>query len=228
MGNYVFRLRWTRCTDGAEFVQHERKKGGVIRYRSSQRETYRRRLEDVSDPIVVEFLNTEPDDRGVGLPELLSFIDQYGFLHGHGEQADVSELLSDRAKFREILTAYTERDIIEAATQFDAASGRMTEDLAALTDDERPDAFRDMDRRASISGIKPDIHFHNNRPVLMLPIETLYGFMLMETGLIITGGAQVLRCEHCGAIFVTGAGTGRRNTARYCANRCRVAAQRAK
>jgi hypothetical protein len=77
-----------------------------------------------------------------------------------------------------------------------------------------------------VSGLRPDIQLRDGAPVLTLPISTLYGFMLMETALVITGGAQVMRCDNCSIIFVTGQGTGRRNTAKYCSNRCRVAAQR--
>jgi hypothetical protein len=37
-------------------------------------------------------------------------------------------------------------------------------------------------------------------------------------------GAQLFRCERCGTPFTVGTGTGRRNTAKYCSNACKVGA----
>jgi hypothetical protein len=79
-----------------------------------------------------------------------------------------------------------------------------------------------------VSNLYPDIEFRDGKPALTLPISTLYGFMLMETALVITGGSQVMRCAECGTVFITGSGTGRRGTSLYCSNRCRVAAQRSR
>ena len=93
---------------------------------------------------------------------------------------------------------------------------------------EAVELFREHPVQGPLTGISPDIEFRTGKPTLTLPINSPYGFMLMETALVITGGSQVTRCSKCGTIIVTGSGTGRRGTSRYCSNRCRVAAQRSR
>lgn len=219
MSNYVLTLQWTRCPDGAEFIPATKKKVGLVRYRSDRREPYNRRLEEASDLIVTDFLNAG-DMAG---PNLIRFVDQHGFPYeATPGSVELPELLQARAELGEIWNAYGAGDLDEAVTRFRDAAGQVIKWQTATGD---PRSYQAKNLSA-VSGIQPDMRFHDGRPVLALPISTLYGFMLMETGLVITGGSQVMRCEHCGAIFVTGTGTGRRNTSRYCSNRCRVAAQR--
>jgi hypothetical protein len=94
--------------------------------------------------------------------------------------------------------------------------------------DEAVELFRQHPVQGPLTGVSPDIEFRDGKPTLMFPVNSPYGFMLMETALVITGGSQVMRCSQCGTILVTGSGTGRRGTSRYCSNRCRVAAQRSR
>jgi hypothetical protein len=42
------------------------------------------------------------------------------------------------------------------------------------------------------------------------------------------GAARLFRCQHCNEPFTVGIGTGRRSTAKYCSNRCKVAAFKAR
>ncbi|AWM23719.1 hypothetical protein AOX55_0000439 [Sinorhizobium fredii CCBAU 25509] len=62
----------------------------------------------------------------------------------------------------------------------------------------------------------------------VLKADTLYDFMVMEVAAIHEAGAAAASCEHCGKIFLTGPLTGRRSHAKYCSDRCRVAAMRAR
>ena len=39
---------------------------------------------------------------------------------------------------------------------------------------------------------------------------------------------ELISCEHCKSPYVVGTGTGRRNTAKYCSRKCKVAAFRAR
>jgi hypothetical protein len=50
--------------------------------------------------------------------------------------------------------------------------------------------------------------------------------MWLQLGLHAASEAKLLRCERCGMPFRAGAGTGRRDTAKYCSNACKVAAFR--
>lgn len=41
-------------------------------------------------------------------------------------------------------------------------------------------------------------------------------------------GQERQRCEHCGKGFITGTGTGRRSSSKYCSKACKIAAFRAR
>ena len=51
-------------------------------------------------------------------------------------------------------------------------------------------------------------------------------FMHVEIAMLAASGARLANCENCGDVFLTGSLTGRRSTARYCRDRCRVNAHR--
>ena len=61
-----------------------------------------------------------------------------------------------------------------------------------------------------------------------LTSRSLYGFMCLEAGMIMTGGPRVEGCANCGTLFMAGTQTGRRSRASvaFCSNKCRVAYQR--
>jgi hypothetical protein len=61
---------------------------------------------------------------------------------------------------------------------------------------------------------------------LVLEPNSLLGLMAMEIALAHQAGAAVTSCEQCEKVFLTGPLTGRRSHARYCSDRCRVAAMR--
>ena len=67
-----------------------------------------------------------------------------------------------------------------------------------------------------------------SRPVLSLAASNLYAFMALELASIMTGGAAVATCLHCGSLFVAGSAEGKPRGAMYCSNKCRVAHQRAR
>jgi hypothetical protein len=48
--------------------------------------------------------------------------------------------------------------------------------------------------------------------------------MWLQFALHVSSGIGLIRCERCSNPFVVGAGTGRRNTSKYCSNACKVAA----
>lgn len=61
---------------------------------------------------------------------------------------------------------------------------------------------------------------------LVLEADTLFDFIVLEVAAIHDAGAVATSCEHCRKIFLTGPLTGRRSRAKYCSDRCRVAAMR--
>lgn len=63
---------------------------------------------------------------------------------------------------------------------------------------------------------------------LVLEAATLHDFLILEFAAIHEVGAVATSCEHCDRVFLTGPLTGRRSHAKYCSDRCRVAAMRAR
>jgi hypothetical protein len=63
---------------------------------------------------------------------------------------------------------------------------------------------------------------------LVLRAQSLFAFMFMEVAIVALIGARLAACRHCGAALITGPLTGRRSHAKFCADRCRVAAMRAR
>ncbi len=225
-----------RPTDGVS-------EGPAIRYRSPKREQYRRRLEAPDDLIVTAFLNAcaptvlREDAAGEWLDgsAIIEFVNRYGFL---GVSSIPAEQVLPAWKLKEfaekgggpnekIFTYADSQDRISLGILSGVGSelGEIWDAYAAGSLGSAVNLFRSA-QDADVAALMPDMNLRGDRPVLSLQAGTLYGFMLMETALVVTGGAQIARCQNCQNIFATGSGTGRRNTAKYCSNRCRVAAQR--
>jgi hypothetical protein len=64
-----------------------------------------------------------------------------------------------------------------------------------------------------------------NIAVVFVP-SSLIQFLWLQLALHAASNAKLLRCEHCGIPFRVGTGTGRRDTAKFCSNACKVAAFR--
>ena len=215
--NYVLTFHGERCPDGAEIIPAEmvglgdalrsgRRPGTFgerIRYRSNERVHYSRRLEAPDDPLVLEFINTL--DRPA--MALVDFVSAHGLIFEKNlrnpDELETNYITRIRSHLATALRTYEGGDLSTARSWFRRLA------------------------KIQLASLRPDIVMRDGGLALTLPIDTLFGFMLMETALIMTGGSQVMRCAHCGTIFISGSGTGRRNTALYCTNRCRVAAQRA-
>jgi hypothetical protein len=79
----------------------------------------------------------------------------------------------------------------------------------------------------SYSLAKGAIRLHRNSngaiSIALLP-ENLIQAMWIQLALHIASGTRLLQCEHCSTPFIVGTGTGRRNTAKYCSNACKLAA----
>lgn len=76
--------------------------------------------------------------------------------------------------------------------------------------------------------LRPTFDFSGpgKKPVITLHPKLLWHFMAMEIATAASHGAEISQCENCGKFFLTGPLTGRRSHAKYCSDRCRVAAMR--
>lgn len=199
-----------RCPDGVELVD------GVYRWRTERSETERITLRGLEDPVVIAFVNAT-DDASRQL-----FFSRFGLLKPtkwwherlakqfiyHGPTGLIQDdILEDQSRFQKLL----EQAGGEAPT---AAMTRINRAL---------ETFDDFKLRATFPLTGTD-----GAPRLVLKSESLIGFMLMETAMVATHGACLAACEQCDSQFLTGPLTGRRSHARFCSNKCRVAAMRAR
>jgi hypothetical protein len=204
-----------RCPDGVELVD-----GAFYRGRTDRSEPERITLTNLEDPVVVAFVNATDDARRK------LFFGRFGFLNatrgwhdrlakyfiynpgvGTGPLTYQDDILEDQSRFRELLQQAGGDDPTAAMTKINRAL----------------ETFDDFKLRATFPLAGPD-----GTPRLVLKSESLIGFMLMETAMVATQGARLAECEHCGTLFLTGPMTGRRSHARFCSNKCRVAAMRAR
>jgi hypothetical protein len=174
----------------------------VFRPRTDRREVQTMRLSNLENPIVIAFVNaTDDEDR-------LQFFDQYGFLGRPMEIMRRDSLLGFQAHLRQTLQRF--------GSGADPAST-----MAGIN--------QGIAERREFN---PQLTFHlagpRGTPRLLLKSETLYAFMIMEMAMVVAHGVRVTECEKCSEIFLTGALTWRRAHARFCSDRCRVAAMRAR
>jgi hypothetical protein len=200
-----------RCPDGVELVD-----GAFYRGRTDRSEPERITLTNLEDPVVIAFVNATDD------AQRQLFFGRFGLLsptkwwHGrldkqfwlHGPTGLIrDDILNDQSRFRELLQQAGGDDPTAAMTRINRAL----------------ETFDDFKLRATFPLAGPQ-----GTPRLVLKSESLIGFMLMETAMVATQGARLGECEQCGTLFLTGPMTGRRSHARFCSNKCRVAAMRAR
>ena len=226
-----------RCPDGVELVDLPHKTYEVTRgprvlvsrvrgtakgyrYRTDRRQTEQKMIENLEDPVVVAFVNATADRQrlpffgryglGTKADQRLWNRDDNGDPRDFKEQAlDYDRLLQTRLRFQKMLEDATGEDQVAAMTAINAAMGL---------------------KATSYNSLKPEFHLAGPRgaPRMLLKSETLTCFMLMELAMIITHGVRSTKCEQCGVIVLTGQLTGRRSSVRFCSDKCRVAANRAR
>jgi hypothetical protein len=76
--------------------------------------------------------------------------------------------------------------------------------------------------------LQPLLEHRDGAMRFSLQAPHLAGFMAVEVAAAVEAGARSKRCERCHKLFLYGPLTGRRSHAKYCADRCRVAAMRAR
>jgi hypothetical protein len=132
--------------------------------------------------------------------ELVQFFSQFGFLDPYIDEIPRKDVLNIQRHLRK-LTHMAGSDQAKEAAQ----------------------AFNKM---MAHTGAEPSVEPSMDGRRLALKVGSLYGLMRMELGMITEKDARLMQCEHCTMPFLVGATTGRRTHARYCSDRCRVAAMR--
>jgi hypothetical protein len=214
-------LETKRCPDGVDL---ERGNGEVtdlqhgttfdefrerFRARSDRRQPIRLEFQNLENPVVVEFVNAREDS------ELAKFFSGFGWLSS-GEDGYYGPGYGPDPLLEFVLTAQKE----------------FRNWLGSLGGSSALDALRTISSSYGYGGIELEPEFdlsgEGGTPRMLLKCSNLANFMKMEIAMAAMHGAKLATCEHCGAVFLTGPLTGRRSHAKYCSDRCRVAAMRAR
>jgi hypothetical protein len=217
--NWLF-LEAERCPDGVELerrnvelydYQHGTTSNGPqarFRTRSDRRQPIRLEFQNLQNPVVVEFVNAREDS------ELAKFFSQFGWLSSEEEEQR---------------SEYAYGPLLEFAL---TSQKEFRNWLGSLGNSSALDALRAISSSYGYGGIQLEPEFdlsgEGGTPRMLLKCSNLANFMKMEIAMAAMHGAKLATCERCGAVFLTGPLTGRRSHAKYCSDRCRVAAMRAR
>ena len=186
-----------------------------FRARSARRQPIRLEFQNLENPVVVEFVNAREDS------ELAQFFSKFGWdssdgLGHQGWLSGSSGVSNYGPRLEFVLTSQKE----------------FRNWLGSLGGASALDALRAISSSYGYAGIQLEPEFdlsgEGGTPRMLLKCSSLTNFMKMETAMAAMHGAKLATCERCGAVFLTGPLTGRRSHAKYCSDRCRVAAMRAR
>ena len=210
---YGLFLESQRCPDGVQLahppaIYDGAEPGLRFRSRTNRQEPFRREFENLEDPIVVEFVNAREDT------DRIKFFSKYGLLFVEKFTHPAAKNFGSDYEF----VIASQKELRDSLTK---ATGPQVDALQAINSS--------LGRYGPIN-LQPtfDLGGAAGAPRMVLKFSDLMQFMAMEIAMVAMQGAKLGTCEHCGAVFLTGPLTGRRSHAKYCSDRCRVAAMRAR
>jgi hypothetical protein len=209
-------LQSDRCPDGIELVPIEsgfsansRTNELCFLSRTDRREPLRLEIQDLTDPVVIQFINAGTDDARI------KFFTRFGPLFYEPPAV---------GRGGGVLKGTGRESIVDWQKEFRGA-------LEAVSGSNPVDALHAINERFEyLIKLRPvfDLAGEGGRPRMVLQCSDLWSFMCMEIAMVALQGAKLATCEHCHDVFLTGSLTGRRSHAKYCSARCRVAAMRAR
>ena len=175
----------------------------------------RHELNDLSDPIAVQFVNAKSDGA------LKHFLSSYGLPGSFEPPIRYADVLSDLPSEK--------RPIPVDRISQKMILGWQSIILRILVD-------KDTKILNALIGITESLRLTpavspprgSEKLAISFTPNDLFGYMLMEVAFMIVGDGPLLTCDHCGSLFIAGSGTGKRSHKKYCSDRCRVAAMRAR
>jgi hypothetical protein len=193
----MIEFEWGRCIDGYRISQD----GENIEPISRRFEKYR----PMSFPVLFQdFIDIPPEGQGA-----LDFSNKFGTLGGAVGRYNISESL--------YLFLLRQEHLRQAIKLSESA------DWPALVDLFNTDKYGTFTRGFLTPRLR---HQPRGKVVLVFEPTNLIQFLWLQFALHLGSGAKLLRCERCGSPFTVGTGTGRRETAKFCSNACKVAAFR--
>jgi hypothetical protein len=216
----LIKLDWTRCLDGYEIRTHSNPSDPFastteITAKSNKIELYR---PTEFPALFQQFVDKPPSAEG-----MRDFADRFGLLEGADreiiiETADLDAMLAHRDNMRRVLELFDKGDSVGLVMAFHKGGwGKLRVDLV-------PDPY-------GRGRLLPPTDFHRvcrvqpvaARLVSFLVPTSLVQFMWLQIAMYAQSNATLLRCDRCASPFFVGTGTGRRGTAKFCSNACKVA-----
>lgn len=192
------RLQWERPADGVELAFD----GDAIRARTHRDIPVTYEVTNLENPIVLHMINCRSNE------DRIAFLSRFGFLRREAGWFGMAGVKVEQTRLEESLT--------EPSFSFVPPQIHPTEYANQL-----------MNEGGFQVSLRPSFEeFGDEGLRLVLHPDSLASFMAMEVALAHEVGAVSTTCAHCRNYFLTGPLTGRRSHAKYCSDRCRVAAMR--
>lgn len=241
------RLNWQRRPEGFELKIFERSDGSKVKIaepRSERADPVHYEAINLEDPIVLHLINCQTDIDYVG------FLDRFGTLEAR-EISKSDEFIGDieytLGSFEKPRSSGYRRQTLDLSNlpvvrepepksvilnvlkdrAFSLEAHVKVTLLTRIDAKSRVHYLNELMDRAGVI-VQPSFVHSAGATRFVLEADTLFDFLIMEIAAIHAAGAVATSCEHCRKIFLTGPLTGRRSHAKYCSDRCRVAAMRAR
>ncbi len=224
------RLIWELRTDGFELKDVTCPGGSTyraIQSRTTRTEPLRYEAISLEDPVVLHFINCKADE------DFVAFLNRFGDLGREINESDGgAPVVRDRSQ-RKKNRAPESKMLSIPLEKLKTYCSNLWRNIAMTTPMAKTDTIekvRFLNDMMNADGVTVWPSFINSagNARFVLRADTLYDFMMLETAAIHEVGAVAMLCEHCRKLVITGPLTGRRAHARYCSDRCRVAAMRAR
>lgn len=199
------RLEWERCPDGIEIVERLSAPGATI-IESAADGKWLSAKTSRREPLIQQTNDMEN-------PIVLRFINT----------RTENDLVEFHARFG-MLERDSSSEYLENAIQ---TRENLHNWIKHLTNKDSLESKKGINDLLGSVSLKPKLEFTSGQKAAFsfLP-NTLQQFMVIEVALAGVNENKLAECEYCGRKFLTGSLTGRRAHAKYCSDRCRVAAMR--
>lgn len=207
-------LKWTRCPDGIEVVDRGEQVDAAppglnfpkpprkwLRGRTDRRAPVLLESIDLENPLALQYVNTKtPEDR-------IAFMERYGFLaEGIIAEDGIEEWPADWVE-----------------DQHDSLSHALTKSFGKSI----AEKSADLNGLLQSAHLKTSVEFAGDgKGRMVFHPQSLLHLMCLEVTTAAINDVDLARCANCNDAFFTGRMAHRRADAKFCSDRCRVAAMR--
>jgi hypothetical protein len=200
----MIEFEWERCIDGFR-ISYPNGKDGALESASRRFERYR--------PTEFPALFQQFADMPRSAEGMRDFANGFGLLNGGARPP--SKTTYAATLVYPLLTDH--RALCAAITRFEAGEAVTLTQLYN----------RDRGGDKGLGQLRTELRSHPDGKISLVFVpSSLIEFLWFQFALHVASDAKLLRCERCGLPFPVGTRTGRRATARFCSNPCKVASFR--